>query len=257
VSSTARILRSSLSDQFSPAEFAGLFADIGRELSSQVDNAAVLEAITGMAVRAVPGADHAGITVGRANSKFVTVAATSELVNIVDQIQYDLHSGPCLDAVTRYTTFLAPDLRIERRWPDFGPRAVEMAGIVSMLSLGLYSESDGGLIAGLNMYSHSADAFDDSSQAIATLLATHGALAVGQADARAKAASLMQALKNSREIGIAIGVLMAQQHVTRAQAFDLLRIVSQHTHRKLADIATEVADTGAMPDVPKTRPAAG
>lgn len=244
-----------MSDLFSPAEFAALFADIGQRLDSHEDNEAVLNALTEMAVNTVPGADHAGITIGREHSRFATVAETSELVRTVDQIQYELGSGPCVDAIVENTTFLALDLRTESRWPDFGPRAVEMTGIVSMLSLRLYGESDRGMIAGLNMYSHSADAFDQSSQAIALLLATHGALAVGQAEARSKAANLMEALKSSREIGIAIGILMAQHHVTREQGFDLLRITSQHTHRKLADIATQLADTGAMPGTPTKRPA--
>ena len=44
----------------------------------------------------------------------------------------------------------------------------------------------------------------------------------------------------------AIGVLMSVHKVTRQQAFDLLRIASQQTHRKLVDIATEVGDTGSL-----------
>ncbi|MDT4915523.1 MAG: hypothetical protein QOH89_223 [Pseudonocardiales bacterium] len=35
--------------------------------------------------------------------------------------------------------------------------------------------------------------------------------------------------------------------VTRDQAFDLLRMASQHTHRKVADIAAHVTETGALP----------
>jgi hypothetical protein len=37
------------------------------------------------------------------------------------------------------------------------------------------------------------------------------------------------------------------------QAFDVLRVASQHTHRKVRDIATEVADTGASPILPNRR----
>jgi AmiR/NasT family two-component response regulator len=56
----------------------------------------------------------------------------------------------------------------------------------------------------------------------------------------------------NREIGIAMGVLMNAHKITRQQAFDLLRIVSQHTHRKLYEIARDVADTGAL-DLPAER----
>lgn len=40
---------------------------------------------------------------------------------------------------------------------------------------------------------------------------------------------------------------MTQHKISREQAFDLLRLASQHTHRKLAEIAYDVADTGALP----------
>jgi hypothetical protein len=46
---------------------------------------------------------------------------------------------------------------------------------------------------------------------------------------------------------------MANAKVTREQAFDLLRIASQRTHRKLSAIATEIADTGAVPEFPTAR----
>ena len=48
---------------------------------------------------------------------------------------------------------------------------------------------------------------------------------------------------------------MHQHKITQQQAFDLLRIASQHTHRKLVDIATEVAETGTLelPSLPRRR----
>jgi AmiR/NasT family two-component response regulator len=77
-------------------------------------------------------------------------------------------------------------------------------------------------------------------------VATHGGLAVSNVIAREKATQLESALASNREIGLAMGVLMTSFKLTREQAFDLLRIVSQHTHRKLRDVATEVADTGTI-----------
>jgi AmiR/NasT family two-component response regulator len=60
-------------------------------------------------------------------------------------------------------------------------------------------------------------------------------------------------LKTSREIGIAMGILMNASKLTRDQAFDLLRIASQHTHRKLSEIAADIAETGQLPTLPKRR----
>jgi hypothetical protein len=47
---------------------------------------------------------------------------------------------------------------------------------------------------------------------------------------------------------------VAHHHVTRDQAFDLLRIASLHTHRKVADIAAQLGDTGELPGLPIRRP---
>jgi ANTAR domain len=54
----------------------------------------------------------------------------------------------------------------------------------------------------------------------------------------------------SREIGTAMGVLMARNQMTQEEAFEALRGASQHLNRKLRDVAAEVVDTGVLPDLP-------
>ena len=78
------------------------------------------------------------------------------------------------------------------------------------------------------------------------LVATHGALAVSAAQQRRRAEGVTAALQSNRDIGAALGVLMARMLVTREQAFDLMRIASQRTNRKLRDIAADVLDTGTL-----------
>ena len=46
---------------------------------------------------------------------------------------------------------------------------------------------------------------------------------------------------------------MTQHKVTREQAFDLLRIASQNTNRKLRDVALDVIDTGTVDVTPQRR----
>jgi AmiR/NasT family two-component response regulator len=80
------------------------------------------------------------------------------------------------------------------------------------------------------------------------VLASHCALLVTSALAESRATHMLRALQSNREIGVAVGVLMARYGLTREQAFDLLRIGSQRSNRKLAELAAEVADTGLAPD---------
>ncbi len=208
----------------------------------------VLQSITSNGIRAVSGAEHSAITRGRPG-KFKTVGETSDVPLKVDAIQYELGYGPCIDAIIDNTTYYCGDLAHERRWPGFGQRAVDEVGIRSMLSFRMFLEDDD-LIAGLNFYSSKPDAFDENAQMTGLLLATHGALALSALRRGETAAHLARALESNREIGVAMGVLMSQHKISREQAFNLLRITSQHTHRKLSDIAADVADTGTL-ELPK------
>jgi ANTAR domain-containing protein/GAF domain-containing protein len=235
------------------AELSDLFDELGDHLGPEDDPQTVLLNLTELAVRRVPGVEYAGVTIGGEARRFVTVAATDELVLRTDEIQYDLGTGPCVDALIEAPTYNAGDLRTDPRWPEFGRRAVESTGIVSMLSFRLYQESHRDVIAGLNMYSHRPNAFDVTSETIGLLLATHGAAVAVRAQAEQRVKNLEIALKTSREIGIAMGILMQASKITRDQAFDLLRIASQHTHRKLAEIAADVADTGRLLQLPNQR----
>src|ERR1700759_993323 len=63
------------------------------------------------------GAGHAGITLLR-RGQFETPAATDDLPRRVDAIQYELGSGPCVDAVLDDTIYRTGDLAGDTRWPE-------------------------------------------------------------------------------------------------------------------------------------------
>jgi GAF domain-containing protein len=238
-------------------ELAELFTQLGRELSSQRSLDDVLAVISRRATEVVPDAEHAAVSRSKKGGGFETVGATSDVPPRVDAIQYRLNSGPCVDAALDDAVYRLDELNVDRRWPEFGQEAAERHNIHSMLSVRLFLEDDD-LLAGLNLYSTKSHAFDSADQTNATLLATHGALALQATRHRDKAENLERALATSRHIGMAMGILMATHKVTEDQAFGLLRIASQSTHRKLADIAIGVTETGTLdlPPLPR-RPARG
>ncbi|MEO6502633.1 MAG: GAF and ANTAR domain-containing protein [Jatrophihabitantaceae bacterium] len=235
-------------ESLSPHGLATSFAAVARELAGCASEDATWTSIVAAALRTVPGAEHAGITLLR-GGKFSTVAPSSELPRRVDAIQYQLTSGPCVDAILQQCIFRTGDLSQDPRWPEFGSRAAQEQGVFSMLGFRLYLENDDS-IGGLNLYSTQRDAFDSTAELTGGIIATHAAIAMTGAKHRDQAGHLRLALESNRQIGVAMGVLMSRQHVTRQQAFDLLRIASQHTHRKLADIAMDVAETGML-DYPR------
>ncbi|MEO6701297.1 MAG: ANTAR domain-containing protein [Jatrophihabitantaceae bacterium] len=66
------------------------------------------------------------------------------------------------------------------------------------------------------------------------------------AAAAARTANLEIALASSREIGMAMGIVMDRYKLSTDQAFDLLSRISQHGRRKVREVAREIAETGAV-----------
>jgi hypothetical protein len=222
---------------------ATLYAEIGGQLLR--DRAA--DALTGLvhtALDRVPGAEWVSVSRGRAGS-FETAAATDAAARAVDDLQYRLGSGPCVDAILCDASFQTGDLRNDPRWPEFGRLAADRVGVASMQAFRLFIENDDE-IAALNFYSLRPAAFDTESLVVGTLLATHGALAIAASAARERADQLQRALTTNREIAMAMGILIERYKLTPDQSFDLLRVASQNTNRKLVDIAVDLVETGEL-----------
>ena len=75
----------------------------------------------------------------------------------------------------------------------------------------------------------------------------HGLRESAVDEAEDRAASIRTALDSNRVIGTAIGIVMAGYRLTAAQGFQLLARASQHSNRKLREIAAEVVDSGKLP----------
>jgi hypothetical protein len=229
---------------------AELFEQLGRDVV-QASAGETLESVARAAVHHVPGAAMASITV-LDGDRFRTVTSTDPTAERADRIQYELGSGPCVDAILDDALYRPNDLRHDDRWPEYGRRVSEEYGILSMLSYRLGLEV-GDAVMGLNLYGTEVDAFDEEATVVGLVLATHGAFAGALAAQREKAENLMKALASNRDIGVAIGVLMARHNVTREQSFDLLRISSQRSNRKLHQVALDVAETGELPPLRTNR----
>jgi hypothetical protein len=225
------------------ARMVNLFDDLSGDIAKSTPDD-TLGVITARAVTHVPGAQEAGVTRAR-NGGFESAGTTSELVREVDEIQYEIRSGPCVDAALDSAVYLTGDLRNDQRWPLFGKRASNEFGIQSMLSFRMFFEDDE-YVAALNLYSMLPGAFDEQSCLTGLALSTFGSIAVTSTRRQERVVNLERALDSNRDIGVAIGVLMALHKITREQAFDLLRMASQAKHRKVRDLARDVAETGTL-----------
>jgi GAF domain-containing protein len=239
-----------LSDEQVAADTVDLQAGLG-ELASLVIGgeglSEVLAHVATFAVRAIPGADGAGVTllkVDRTDNMVQVLAASHPFVAEVDEIQYRaLNEGPCITAVLERRTVRSGSLGGEEMWPHFGPRVGRM-GIHSALSLPLLLS--GQVLGAINVYAREKDAFDEHAAELAELFATPAAVAVHNAQilaqAQALATQLQGALSSRPIIDQAIGILRQRSGVTAQEAFARLRTISQAQHVKLFDVADKIVN---------------
>jgi hypothetical protein len=224
---------------------AAEFAELAAEIRNHGTETAPWRGIGQLAVEHVPGCTWASVSdlqPGRGRS----FGASDPVAAYLDQLQFELGEGPCLHSVAADASVLSADLRAERRWPRFVRRACAQTPLRSVLAIRL----PGREASAMTFYARQPAAFDDASVAAASILAAHaaGLLVVGETSERSR--NLEIALRSNRQIGMAIGVLMAHHKITEEEAFTLLRVASQSLHRKLRDIASDVARTGTLPDLP-------
>lgn len=204
-----------------------------------------LQGLVEFALDLVPGVRWASVSTLH-HGRFRTDAATAPEATRADALQYEIGSGPCVDSALEQSLNVIGDVETDPRWPAWGRRVAEAVGVRSVLAQRLQLHSDPQPIAALNLYSDEVDAFDDSAVGVALVLATHTAAVVSESLAQDRAHNLTRALESNRAIGVAMGILMEQHRLTRAEAFDVLRVASQDSNRKVSDIALDVADTGSL-----------
>jgi transcriptional regulator with GAF, ATPase, and Fis domain len=200
-----------------------------------------LQGIVAAAVDNVPGAQYAGISEVQGGREIGTPAWTDALVRATDAAQYETGQGPCVKSIAAEQTVRISDMASDDRWPAFAKRAAQL-GVGSMLSFQLYVVGDN--LGALNLYNHEPDAFDDESEHVGLLFASHAAVAMAGAQRNER---LNRAIGTRDLIGQAKGILMERHKLTAEQAFTLLVRTSQATHIKLRDIAEQLATVGVLP----------
>jgi hypothetical protein len=205
-----------------------------------------LSAIAAASKDSLPGFDEVGISTIDNHGNIHTRAGTGELVWELDQIQYELGQGPCVDSLHKDPVVAVPGIQHEERWPQYVPQAVRR-GLKAQLGMRLYLDHEGTLGC-LNMYSTTTEDIHVDAEGIAGLFATHAALALGFAR---EVDGLHEAMSRRKTIGMAIGMLMAEHAIGEDAAFALLVRISSHTNVKVRDIATRMVDEANARNVPE------
>ena len=224
------------------------FEDLSGQLTDGRSGPASPERVVDLALQALGGDAACGVMLVRDGRRPVVATRSDCWVEEIQLVQVEVGEGPCIEACELSATVACDDLTNGARWPAFAERVVAECGARSALSVPLrLSEDDRGA---LGFYSRSVKRFDDIALGIAAMLAPFAGLAVESSLHMEDAANFDAALRSSRQIGTAIGILMARGQVTSEAAFDQLVEASQHLNRKLRDVAVEVTETGQLPARP-------
>jgi GAF domain-containing protein len=202
---------------------------------------ATLDRLAGEARTAVSHADEVGVLLARSRGRVETPAATGDLARACDELQNKLDDGPWRTAVEESHPVLVSDVGADARWPEFGRAAADL-GVGAVLAVPLVTPR--GIAGTVNFYARATDAFDTDDEVIGAAFGVHAGVALAHAELEA---NLRVGLRTREEIGRAVGILMERHRITAKEAFDLLVVASQHSHRKLRDIAAWMAETGEDP----------
>src|SRR4051812_7022180 len=84
-----------------PPDLAEALAAAARSMGGRRTVDETLGVIADTARRSIPGFDHVGISTIDKGGVITTRAATDDLVNRLDDLQYGLAEGPCVDALRK------------------------------------------------------------------------------------------------------------------------------------------------------------
>lgn len=218
---------------------ASVFSGLAHLVYAADDYQATYQAVCDAATRLIEGCDHASMMLLR-HDRTVTAAASDEIARRADELERELGEGPCLDAITDESAQLDADLTTSSEWPrlrDVLLRETPVRGLAGFRML-----IDDRKVGSLNLFSDRPGALTGASMDQASVLAAFASVALIAASRDEAASTLRDGLASNREIGKAIGLMMAFHKITDDEAFEILRRASQDMNLKIGVIAKQIVD---------------
>ena len=184
-----------------------------------------------------------GLVLMSDNGPAGTVAVTDDAAGTMEELQFTLGEGPCVESSRTGRPVLQPDLARTgtARWPAFCDGALE-AGIAAVFALplrvggirlgvlDLYRDQAGELTA-----DHLSDALSFADAATSVLLSLHARGAVGGAQLAS-----IPVIEDRAEVHQAAGMVSVHAGVGLAEALVLLRARAFAEDRPVLDLARDV-----------------
>jgi hypothetical protein len=172
-----------------------------------------------------------------------SLCTTDEVSQLIEELQYTLGEGPCVDAYQQDKVVAEPDLAdpVTRRWPAFTPPALQ-AGVRAIFGFPLRVGTVH--LGALNLYRDLPGPLTGDQQADALVVADVAARWVLEAQAGAPDDMVAEELEVSADFHFAVhnaaGIVSVQEGISVTEALIRLRAFAFSSDRLLADVAQDV-----------------
>jgi hypothetical protein len=191
----------------------------------------------------VVGVDGAGVMLMSGDIPRGSLCTTNAVSQLIEELQYTLGEGPCVDAYQQDTVVAEPDLAdpVTRRWLAFTPPALE-AGVRAVFGFPLRVGTV--RLGALNLYQDLPGPLSGGQHADALVVADVAARWVLEAQAGAPPGAVAAELETGADFHFAVhnaaGIVSVQQQISVTEALIRLRAYAFSHDRLLADVADDV-----------------
>lgn len=223
-----------------PSRIGVAFEQLAAVIYASADYDGINSALVSAAVELVDGCTHASLMLRGPQDSFRTVAASDDVARQVDELERRHHEGPCVDAIIETAPQLVEDFATDDQYPTLAAAVVARTPVRSAAGFRLVVEDS--KVGALNLFSDEPGGLDERSVDQGIVLASFATVALSAVNSRLQAATLARGLDSNREIGKAVGLMMAFHKVGDEEAFALLRKASQDMNMKIAEVARQVVE---------------
>ena len=191
----------------------------------------------------ITGADGAGVMLMSGEIPRGSLCASNTVSHLIEELQYTLGEGPCVDAYQQDKVVTEPDLAdpVTRRWPAFTPPALQ-AGVRAIFGFPLRVGSV--RLGALNLYRDRSGPLSGDQHADALVVADVAARWVLEAQAGAPVDTVADELEAGADFHFAVhnaaGIVSVQRQVSVTEALIRLRAYAFTSDRLLTDVAEDV-----------------
>ena len=189
------------------------------------------------------GVDGAGVMLMSGEIPRGSLCASGEVSRLIEELQYTLGEGPCVDAYQQNRVVAEPDLAdpVADRWPAFTPAALD-AGVRAVFGFPLRAGAV--RLGALNLYRGRSGALSGDQQGDALVVAEVAARWVLEAQAGAPAGTVAVQVAAGADFHLVVhnaaGMVSVQEGISVTEALIRLRAFAFSHNRLVGDVAGDI-----------------